>query len=177
MVWSARENCCALRLGRRAGLRGVSDPRLTRSRRFEGTPAGPRSHCLGFTAIVLLWLRYAERLPFSSIGFRLPTWKGIVFGIVAALVLTANSDPPVHRHRSSVSPEHGGDLARRQSIMSTPYWYRILLVLRAAFTEEVIYRGYLIEKVRQLSKSITAASSYPSRHSPTLILADEDPSS
>lgn len=37
--------------------------------------------------------------------------------------------------------------------MNTPYWYGILLVLRAAVTEEILFRGYLIEKVRQLSGS------------------------
>jgi hypothetical protein len=42
----------------------------------------------GFTALVLLWLRYAERLPLYSIGFRKLKWKGMVIGIVAALVLT-----------------------------------------------------------------------------------------
>ena len=111
----------------------------------------------GFTAIVLLWLLYAERLPVSSIGFRPLTWKGVVIGIVAALVLTAIQIlqfavivPLFHLDTAAI-------LARRQSIMNTPYWYRILLVLRAAVTEEVIYRGYLIEKVRQLSKSTTAA--------------------
>jgi uncharacterized protein len=111
----------------------------------------------GFTAIVLLWLRYAERLPFSSIGFRSPTWKGIVFGIIAAVVLTAIQ---ILQFAVIVPLFHldiGAIMARRQSIMNTPYWFRILLVLRAAVTEEIIYRGYLIEKVRQLWKSTAAA--------------------
>jgi membrane protease YdiL (CAAX protease family) len=96
-------------------------------------------------------------LPLSSIGFRLLTWKGVVIGIVAALVLTAIQ---ILQFAVIVPLFHlntGAIMARRQAIMNTPYWYRILLVLRAAFTEEVIYRGYLIEKVRQLSKSATAA--------------------
>ena len=37
--------------------------------------------------------------------------------------------------------------------MNTTYWYGILLVLRAAVTEEILFRGYLIEKVRQVSGS------------------------
>ena len=111
----------------------------------------------GFTAIVLLWLRYVERLPLSSIGFRLLTWKGIVIGIVAAVVLTAIQVLQFAVIIPLFHLDTGAIMARRQSIMNTPYWYRILLVLRAAFTEEVIYRGYLIEKVRQLWKSTTAA--------------------
>lgn len=111
----------------------------------------------GFTAIVLLWLRYAERLPLSSIGFRPLTWKGMVIGIVAALVLTAIQVLQFAVIIPLFHLDTGAIMARRQSIMNTPYWYRILLVLRAAFTEEVIYRGYLIEKVRQLWKSTAAA--------------------
>jgi uncharacterized protein len=111
----------------------------------------------GFAMILLLWLTLAERLPLSSIGFRPPTWKGIVFGIVVAVVITAAMVlefaviiPMFHLSTTAI-------LARQQAIMRTPYWYRVQLVLRAAFTEEIIFRGYLIEKVRQLSKSATLA--------------------
>ena len=38
------------------------------------------------------------------------------------------------------------------------YWYRVLLVLRAAVVEEILYRGYLIEKVRPLSGSTGLAA-------------------
>lgn len=48
-------------------------------------------------------------------------------------------------------------IARIQAIMQTPYWYRVQMVLRAAFTEEILFRGYLIEKVRQIFKSTALA--------------------
>ncbi|AMR29286.1 hypothetical protein A0257_20750 [Hymenobacter psoromatis] len=48
-------------------------------------------------------------------------------------------------------------LTQAQAILNTPYWYRILLVLRAAVVEEILFRGYLIEKVRQLSGSASLA--------------------
>lgn len=110
-----------------------------------------------FAVIILLWLTCVERLPLRSIGFRGPTWKGIVFGIVAGIVITAILFlefaviiPMLHLSTTAV-------LARQQAIMHTPYWYRVQLVLRAAFTEEILFRGYLIEKVRQLFKSTTLA--------------------
>jgi uncharacterized protein len=106
---------------------------------------------------VLLWLRLVERLPLSSIGFRRPTWKGVLLAILAAVLLTAIMViqfvviiPLLHLSTSAI-------LARKQAIMNTPYWYRILLVLRAAVTEEILFRGYLIEKVRQLSRSTALA--------------------
>jgi uncharacterized protein len=106
---------------------------------------------------VLLWLTLAERLPLSSIGFCRPTWKSVLFGVLAAVVLTAIMlmefsviIPLLHLNTSAI-------IARQQAIMNTPYWYRILLVLRAAVTEEILFRGYLIEKVRQLSRSTALA--------------------
>jgi uncharacterized protein len=110
-----------------------------------------------FALAVLLWLTFVERLPLSSIGFCRPTWKGIVFGVLAAVltiaILVVESViiiPLLHLDTSSI-------LAGQRAIMSTPYWYRILLVLRAAVVEEILYRGYLIEKVRQLSGSTVLA--------------------
>jgi len=100
---------------------------------------------------VLLWLTLVERLPLSSIGFCRPTWKGVVVGVLTAIVLVATQViqfaiiiPLFHLDTAAI-------MARMQAIMNTPYWYRILLVLRAAVTEEIIFRGYIIEKVRQLT--------------------------
>jgi membrane protease YdiL (CAAX protease family) len=42
-------------------------------------------------------------------------------------------------------------------ILSQPYWFRVLLVLRAAVVEEILFRGYMIEKVRQLTGSAVLA--------------------
>ena len=111
----------------------------------------------GFTLAILLWLKLAEGLPLKSIGFRRPTWKGVAIGILTAIVITAIMVvqfavivPLFHLSTAAI-------LARKQAIMSTPYWYRVLLVLRAAVTEEILFRGYLIEKLRQLSGSTALA--------------------
>jgi uncharacterized protein len=110
-----------------------------------------------YALAILLWLTLAERLPPNSIGFRRPTWRGIVIGILTGIVITAIMVvqfaviiPLFHLSTASI-------IARKQAIMSTPYWYRVLLVLRAAVTEEILFRGYLIEKVRQLSGSTALA--------------------
>jgi membrane protease YdiL (CAAX protease family) len=44
-------------------------------------------------------------------------------------------------------------LEQQRMILSKPYWFRVVLVLRAAVVEEIVFRGYMIEKVRQLSGS------------------------
>jgi uncharacterized protein len=107
--------------------------------------------------VVLLWLTLVERLPLSSIGFRRPTWRGVILGVLTAIVLIATQViqfsiiiPLFHLNTAAI-------MTRMQAIMQTPYWYRILLVLRAAVTEEIIFRGYMIEKVRQLTGSAVLA--------------------
>jgi uncharacterized protein len=106
---------------------------------------------------IILWLTLAERQPLSSIGFRRPTWKSFVIGVLAAIVLTAIQViqfaiiiPMFHLSTAAI-------MTRLQSILQTPYWYRVLLVLRAAVVEEILFRGYIIEKVRQLTGSTVLA--------------------
>ena len=106
-----------------------------------------------FAAVVLIWLAFVERLPLTSIGFRWPTWKTFLFALAGAaavlfvMILHMGLIVRVfHLDTTTV-------LAQQRMILSKPYWFRVVLVLRAAVVEEVVFRGYMIEKVRQLSGS------------------------
>jgi len=77
-----------------------------------------------YAAIVIAWLVLVERQTLSAIGFRRPTWRTLVFGVlggVVAIVLMI-------AHWVLVVPlfhlngGHAGDV--REQIMATPYWYR-----------------------------------------------------
>lgn len=110
-----------------------------------------------YAAIVVLWLRFGEGLPLSSIGLRRPGWKTLVFALLAAVVLLSVFVvqslvivPMFHLDASRVVVE-------RNLIMARPFWYRLLMVLRAAVVEEILFRGYMIEKVRQLTGSTVLA--------------------
>jgi membrane protease YdiL (CAAX protease family) len=107
--------------------------------------------------ILLLWLHYVERLPFLSIGLRKPTGKTILYGVLAGIVLIAI----MIVHFAVIIPMFHLDathaLAEKQAIMGHPLWYRLLMVLRAAVVEEILFRGYMIEKVRQLTGSTALA--------------------
>ena len=107
--------------------------------------------------IVLAWLLLVERQPVSSIGFRRPTWRTFVFAVLAAVIATAIMvfhyavlGPALHVDTSVAE-------AVRARMMHTPYWCRVLMVLRAAVVEEILFRAYLMEKVRQLTGSWTLA--------------------
>jgi membrane protease YdiL (CAAX protease family) len=106
-----------------------------------------------YAAMVLVWLTRIEGRSLASIGFRTPTWRTLVFAVLAGLVLTAI----MFLHFAVLGPLLHLDTAAagavRAKIMQTPYWYRMLLVLRAAVVEEILFRAYLMEKVRQLSGS------------------------
>ena len=106
-----------------------------------------------FAAGVLIWLAFVERLPLTSLGFRWPTWKTFLFALVGAaavlFVMILHMGVIVrvfHLDTATV-------LAQQRMILSKPYWFRVLLVLRAAVVEEIVFRGYMIEKVQQLTGS------------------------
>jgi uncharacterized protein len=102
---------------------------------------------------VAAWLHFAERLPMDSIGLRRPTWKSLLFALPAAVALLAvfliHFGVIVRAFHLDTSIA----LAERNQIMARPLWFRFLMVLRAAVVEEMVFRGYMIEKVRQLTGS------------------------
>lgn len=106
-----------------------------------------------YAAAILLWLRLGERLPLSSIGLRPPKGKDLLYALVAAAVLFA----VFIVHFSIIVPIFHLDATRatteRNSILARQFWYRLMLVTRASVVEEILFRGYLIEKVRQLTGS------------------------
>src|SRR5262249_15811604 len=100
----------------------------------------------GSALVVLLWLKFVGRVRLSSLCVCRPTGKGVIIGVLTAIVLVATQ---VIQFSIIIPLFHlntGAIMTRMQAIMNTPYWYRILLVLRAAVTEEIIFRGYIIEK-------------------------------
>ena len=112
-----------------------------------------------YAAAVIGWLHFAERLPVSSIGLRRPTAKTFLFAILAAgAILTVF----VLHFAVIVRAFHlntAAALAQRNQILAKPFWFRLLMVLRAAVVEEIIFRGYMIEKIRQLTRSMLLAIS------------------
>ncbi len=106
-----------------------------------------------YAAAILAWLRVGEGLLISSIGLHRPTWKSFLYALLAAAALLAVFVihfavivPLFHLNASAAGAE-------RSLILARPYWYRVLLVLRAAVVEEILFRGYIIEKARQLTGS------------------------
>src|SRR5260370_28186107 len=146
-----------MRLGRCAGPGFAADFDLAHPRRLQWSGAGLRGDLVVLRAGYSFVANF-DRTIAAKLHRLLPaTWKSVVFGVLAAIALTAIMVlefsivvPLLHLNTASI-------VAGQRSIVSTPYWYRILLVLRAAVVEEILFRGYLIEKVRQLSKNTAFA--------------------
>jgi uncharacterized protein len=101
--------------------------------------------------MLLIYVIAAEHRPLSSIGFRAPGWRdigwGLVFGIalfMGAGILDGIVFPALHLKIN---------LASYRAIIDAPIAYRIALVTRAAVCEEILFRGYSIERLREWSGS------------------------
>lgn len=103
------------------------------------------SLALAVLAIVLFW----ERRPLSSIGLVRPTWAALAVGagITVALLLLAIGAGLVLK----VTETPTGDKGQAALVMALPFWLQMFLSLSAGFTEEVLFRGYAIERMTELT--------------------------
>jgi membrane protease YdiL (CAAX protease family) len=91
-----------------------------------------------------------ERRPPESIGWRRPTWKTAGFGLVGAVAMVAG----MAGIYMVIFPALGlsANESMTASIQSMPLWFRIFLILRAAVFEELFYRGFMIERLTELTR-------------------------
>jgi membrane protease YdiL (CAAX protease family) len=126
--------------------------------------AGPRHFAAyeiiwwALVALLLGYVRWVERLPLSSIGFRRPGIRNILIGIAAGIVVFAGLAgiylvilPALHFKEDPL-------VTQVMSLMlAKPLWWRLTLILRGTIAEEIIFRGYAIERLRELTGSFSVA--------------------
>lgn len=112
-----------------------------------------------YIAAMLLYVRKVERRPLSSIGFRAPgignTLIGVVAGVAVLAVLGAMYFlvlPALHLNDSVAATANGG------ALLATPFWWRLVSTVRAAVSEEVLFRGYAMERIEELTGSRVVAT-------------------
>lgn len=102
-------------------------------------------------ALLVFFVVLIEMRPLRSIGVKRPNWKtfavGIATGVVAVVGITTiyfAVFPRLGLHMNT------GEMSK---LLQTPYWYRFLLVTRAAMVEETLFRGYGIQRLEELTSS------------------------
>ena len=109
----------------------------------------------GMVAAVLLYVHFVEGRPLSSIGFRKPRPKQLLLGAVAGLLAIAGL---AFLYYVVLPALHLDETSQMNAILNTPLWWRIISVIRAAVSEEVLYRGYAIERLEELTGSRALAA-------------------
>jgi CAAX protease family protein len=102
-------------------------------------------------AIVLANLFFVERQPPASIGLRRPGWSTIKWAIVLFVCVTFVLSPAtiwIVNRAGLPGYEHG-----LPALSALPVWYRIFLAVSAGIVEEVLYRGYAIERLASITGS------------------------
>lgn len=100
---------------------------------------------LALLASILAIVRWWERLPWSSLGFRRPTWRSFVWGLTLAAFFVLVFGPLV-AHLFARLDSVGFD-QRGASTANLPLWYLSLLIVVVGTMEEVLYRGYAIHRL------------------------------
>jgi|HubBroStandDraft_4_1064222.scaffolds.fasta_scaffold251069_2 membrane protease YdiL (CAAX protease family) len=107
-------------------------------------------------AVMLFCVLRVERRPLSSIGLRRLGLRDILIGVLAGILMfvgakVINSEIFLRFHLQA-------NMHEAYRIAAAPFWYRFILVLRAAVVEEILFRGYAIERLQELTGSILSAA-------------------
>ena len=103
----------------------------------------------GLTLLIIFYVLQFERRPLSSIGLTIPTWRSAVFGMFGAIITVALMALiylvviPAFRLPA--------DEPQMATLTALPIWFRCLLIARAALFEEILYRGFAIERLTELT--------------------------
>jgi membrane protease YdiL (CAAX protease family) len=109
--------------------------------------------------LLLLYVTRIERRPLSSIGLKAPGSKNVGIGIglgiltIALLgILYLRVLPSLHLEDRVAESKNAADL------LATPFWWRFVSTIRAAVAEEILFRGYPIQRIEELTGSRIAAT-------------------
>jgi uncharacterized protein len=100
-------------------------------------------------AIVLFW----ERRPFTSIGVRGLTWKdGLLILLLGVLLFVLA--PILSILVARVTGGSSNAVTVLSDLAKQSLFFRILMALRAAVTEELLFRAYPIERMKGLTGNV-----------------------
>ncbi|NYE62820.1 membrane protease YdiL (CAAX protease family) [Duganella sp. 1224] len=114
--------------------------------------------CLAVVAWVLLW----ERRPLASIGIVADNHVAWLIGVaLGATVLASSVLSVIQASKGGKAALPADSEAGLTRLMATPAWFRWAVVLTAGVSEEILFRGYPIERLAELSGSLWLAALVP----------------
>jgi uncharacterized protein len=102
-------------------------------------------------ALLVLLVTKAEALPLASMGFGRPRWRDVPLGMagyVVALIATAVV-------ASNLIEVDEGPI---EELFALPMWIRAAMFVTAPTTEEILFRGYALERLAFLTKRMWLAA-------------------
>jgi uncharacterized protein len=111
----------------------------------------------GLAAIILLYVLFVERRPLSSIGFHKLGFWNILFGILAGIVSLISLYFIYYKLFPLFHVNQAVETNEMNQLAATPFWWRFVSTIRAAVCEEILFRGYAIERLQEISRSAAAA--------------------
>ena len=99
--------------------------------------------------ILIVWITVrVERLPLRSIGLRRPGWSSLMWGLTlwGAIQLLPIVSGPLLKIFGTEGLDEG---IQRLTVM--PVWFRVVLGLTGGTVEEILYRGYAVERLASLT--------------------------
>lgn len=110
----------------------------------------PREFVFWFMTLALIgWVVVIERRPLRSIGLRRPGWKSFASAAAASAVMIGGITFIYAAIFPAVGETRSG--AMLHSVRSLPFALRAAMTLRAAAFEELLYRGFVIERLTELT--------------------------
>lgn len=108
---------------------------------------------------LVAWVAVVERRPLASIGLRAPTWSTLGWALVGTVILMAT----VMLSYALILPALGLEMNRgaASSITSLPLIAQLAIFIRAGIVEEILFRGYPIERLQELTGSKWIAALVP----------------
>ena len=102
------------------------------------------------TAVIVAYVLFVERRPLASVSWNAARWSSILVGLAAA-VLTIAGMAVIYL---AVFPALGLSQADGDPVvLHAPHWFMAGLVLRAAIFEELFFRGFMIERLSEITGS------------------------
>jgi membrane protease YdiL (CAAX protease family) len=103
----------------------------------------------GLAGLIIWVVIRLERLPLRSIGVRRPDWATFVSGVLLWLV-TLFLLPLITAPLLNAMGTAGLD-AGLQQLAKLPAWFRVFLGVTGGVVEEILYRGYAVERLATIT--------------------------